>query len=77
MTTTDGTIPNRLPDAEELARMRERILTAMPELRKMQEEIDVLLGGTTDPMRRLDILFMLLSEKVDAMVDALGALDED
>ncbi|HOJ13110.1 MAG TPA: hypothetical protein PLS81_02045 [Deltaproteobacteria bacterium] len=59
-------------EIDALVAQRDRFLSEHPELRALQEEIDALLATTLDPIKRLDILFMLISERLDAMRSSLG-----
>lgn len=52
------------PEIAELLKEREKLLKENPELRETQKEIDNLLSGTIDPEQRLEIVFMLMSEKL-------------
>lgn len=58
------------PEIEQLIAQRERMLREDPHLRELQYEIDTLLGVTLDPMIRLEILGMLMMEKLNALQDA-------
>lgn len=58
------------PEIEQLIAQRERLLKKDPRLREFQKEIDTLLGATFDPALRLEILGMLMLEKLNALQDA-------
>lgn len=58
------------PEIEHLIAQRERLLKEEPGLREYQKEIDALLGATFDPALRLEILGMLMSERLHALQDA-------
>lgn len=58
-----------LREIQELIRQRDRFLSDNPELVSTQEEIDRLLSTTFDPVLRLEILFMLISDKITEMRD--------
>ncbi len=64
---TGGTGEHR--EIQELIRQRDRFLSDNPDLVSTQEEIDRLLGTTFDPVLRLEILFMLISDKINEMRD--------
>lgn len=55
------------PEIQELIDLRDKFLSDHPHLRAMQDEIDTLLSTTLDPSTRLEILFMLISEKLSEM----------
>lgn len=55
------------PEVRELIEERNRFLSEHPQLKPLQGEIDRLLGTTLDPGLRLEILFMLISEKLGRM----------
>lgn len=55
------------PEVEKLITQRNQLLMDHPHLQKMQEEIDGLLNTTLDPVVRLEILFMLMSDKLMEM----------
>ena len=54
-------------EVQELIRQRDRFLSDNPDLMTTQEEIDRMLSTTFDPVLRLEILFMLISEKLGEM----------
>jgi len=54
-------------DIQELIRQRDKLLLDNPDLVRTQEEIDRMLSTTFDPVLRLEILFMLISDKIDEM----------
>jgi hypothetical protein len=55
------------PEIEQIVAQRERLLKQDPRLREFQKEIDALLGATLDPALRLEILGMLMSERLNAL----------
>ncbi len=55
------------PEVQELIALRDRFIADHPQMREAQEEIDRLLSTTLDPRVRLEILFMLISEKLIEM----------
>jgi hypothetical protein len=54
-------------EIQELIRLRDSFLSDNPDLISTQEEIDMLLSTTFDPVLRLEILFMLISDKLTEM----------
>ncbi len=66
--------PAVTPSLESLLAERESILAEKPHLREAQKEIDRLLSTSCDPSVRLDIIFMLLSEKMEKMSNVLNAV---
>jgi hypothetical protein len=60
------------PEVLELIAQRNRLLNDYPHLKATQDEIDMLLGTTLDPHLRLEILFMLISEKLGQMKELFG-----
>ncbi|HNY65267.1 MAG TPA: hypothetical protein PKM41_07485 [Deltaproteobacteria bacterium] len=60
------------PEVQELIEQRNRFLMAHPQLQSTQDEIDRLLGTTLDPHVRLEILFMLITEKLNQMKVLFG-----
>ncbi|HDP24233.1 MAG TPA: hypothetical protein ENN34_02210 [Deltaproteobacteria bacterium] len=46
---------------------RDKFIAEHPHLKSTQEEIDRLMGTTLDPVMRLEILFMLISGKLQDM----------
>ena len=55
------------PEVEKLIAERNQLLKDHPHLKKLQEEVDELLGTTVDPVIRLEILFMLMSDRLMEM----------
>jgi hypothetical protein len=55
------------PEIQELIDLRDKFISDHPQLRAVQEEIDMLLSTSLDPRVRLEILFMLISEKLSEM----------
>lgn len=64
------------PEVRELIEQRNRFLKEHPQLKPMQGEIDGLLGTTLDPGLRLEILFMLISEKLGQMKALFGEVSQ-
>ncbi len=62
------------PELAGLLAQRERLLKDHPQLRKLQDEIDRLLGSTIDPAVRLEILFMLMTDKLHELKGAFAEL---
>jgi len=60
------------PEVQELIDERNRFLKDHPHLKVVQDEIDRLLGTTLDPNLRMEILFMLITEKLGQMKTLLG-----
>jgi len=60
------------PEVRELIEQRNRLLKDYPHLKETQDEIDRLLGTTIDPHLRLEILFMLIAEKLGQMKALFG-----
>lgn len=52
------------PDIERLLAERNQLLKEHPHLVGLQKEIDALLGTTLDPARRLEIIFMIMAERL-------------
>lgn len=52
------------PEVERLIAQRTQFLKDHPQLMELQEEIDTLLRTTLDPVKRLEILFMVMTEKL-------------
>ncbi len=55
------------PEIVRLIAQKNQLLKDHPQLRELQKEIDALLGTTLDPVRRLEILFMVMSDKLMEM----------
>lgn len=55
------------PEIERLIAQRDQLLKDHPHLMEFQKEIDSLLGTTLDPVKRLEILFMVMSDKLMEM----------
>ena len=51
-------------EVRKLIACRDKFIAEHPHLKSTQEEIDRLLGTTLDPMMRLEILFLLISGKL-------------
>ena len=52
------------PEVERLIAQRNKLLRDHPHLRELQEEVDALLSTTIDPVMRLEILFMLMTDRL-------------
>ncbi len=57
------------PEIEALIRRRNALLLEHPQLRGLQEEIDAVLATTLDPLKRSEIIFMLISDKLNELMD--------
>jgi hypothetical protein len=55
------------PEVTRLIAQRNQFLKEHPHLRSLQEEIGSLMGTTIDPMIRLEILFMLMTDRLIEM----------
>jgi hypothetical protein len=55
------------PQVEHLIAQRNQLLKDHPHLRELQEEIDTLLSTTINPVVRLEILFMLMTDRLMEM----------
>ncbi|HOO46830.1 MAG TPA: hypothetical protein PLM29_11410 [Deltaproteobacteria bacterium] len=55
------------PEVQELIAQRDRFIADHPYLKSTQDEIDRLMGTTLDPMIRLEILFMLITDKLSEL----------
>jgi len=62
------------PEVARLIAQRTQLLREHPQLRALQDEIDGLLGTTIDPMVRLEILFMLMTDKLHELKGAFAEL---
>lgn len=62
------------PEVARLIAQRTQLLKEHPQLRALQDEIDGLLGTTIDPMVRLEILFMLMTDRLMEMRKVFGEL---
>ncbi len=51
------------PQVEHLIAQRNQLLKDHPHLRELQEEVDALLSTTINPVIRLEILFMLMTDR--------------
>ncbi len=60
------------PEVRELIERRNRFISDNPRMKEVQEEIDRLMSTTIDPAVRLEILFMLISEKLGEMRQVFG-----
>ena len=65
-----------MDDLNELIKQRDAFLEENPDLKPMQAEIDKMVGTTFDPMQRLDILSMLISDKLKDMSEAWDDIRE-
>lgn len=52
------------PEIERLIALRAQFLSDHPNLMALQMEIDSLLGTTLDPVKRLEILFMIMTDRL-------------
>jgi hypothetical protein len=52
------------PEIERLIAQRDQFLRDHPHLMALQKEIDSLLGTTLDPVKRLEILFMIMTDRL-------------
>lgn len=64
------------PEVQGLIDQRNKLLSDHPHLRAAQDEIDRLLSTTLDPQVRLEILFMLISEKLGEMKTVFGEVTQ-
>jgi len=64
------------PEIEALISQRESLLQEYPHLRELQGEIDSMLTTTLDPLKRSEIIFMLISDKLNELVDVYRDLSE-
>jgi hypothetical protein len=55
------------PQVEHLIAQRNQLLKDHPHLRELQEEVDTLLSTTINPVIRLEILFMLMTDRLIEM----------
>lgn len=55
------------PEVQKLIAQRDRFLADHPYLKSTQDEIDRMMSTTIDPMIRLEILFMLITDKLSEM----------
>jgi hypothetical protein len=55
------------PQVEHLIAQRNQLLKDHPHLRELQEEVDALLSTTINPVIRLEILFMLMTDRLMEM----------
>jgi hypothetical protein len=62
------------PEVERLIAERDQLIKDHPHLRELQAEVDTLLGTTIDPVTRLEILFMLMTDKLMEMRTVFGEL---
>lgn len=62
------------PEVARLIAQRTHLLKEHPQLRALQDEIDGLMGTTIDPMVRLEILFMLMTDRLMEMRKVFGEL---
>jgi len=61
--------PSEKPEIEALIRQRNALLQESPSLLSLQEEIDTMLASTLDPLKRSEIIFMLISDKLNELID--------
>lgn len=57
------------PEIEALIRQRNALLQEHPYLQGLQNEIDTMLATTLDPLKRSEIIFMLISDKLNELID--------
>jgi hypothetical protein len=62
------------PQVEYLIAQRNQLLKEHPHLRELQEEVDDLLSTTIDPVIRLEILFMLMTDRLMEMRSVFAEL---
>jgi hypothetical protein len=55
------------PQVEHLIAQRNQLLKDHPHLQELQEEVDALLSTTINPVIRLEILFMLMTDRLMEM----------
>ncbi|HOS97051.1 MAG TPA: hypothetical protein PLR71_01590 [Deltaproteobacteria bacterium] len=60
------------PEVERLIAQRTRFLEEHPHLMALQNEIDSLLSTTVDPVKRLEILFMVMTERLMELRSVFG-----
>lgn len=56
-----------VPEIQELIDQRNKLIAEHPSLKAAQDEIERLMSTTLDPRIRLEILFMLITEKLSEM----------
>lgn len=64
------------PEIEELIRQRNALLQKHPQLQVLQGELDNLLATTIDPLKRSEIIFMLISDKLVELTDVYRDLSQ-
>lgn len=52
------------PEIQRLVAERDQFLKDHPHLMELQKEIDSLLGTTIDPAKRLEIIFMVMADRL-------------
>ena len=52
------------------------MLQEHPHLQDLQEEIDTMLATTLDPLKRSEIIFMLISDKLNELIDVYRDLSK-
>ena len=60
------------PEIAYLIAQRDQFLKDHPHLMELQKEIDSLLGTTLDPVKRLEILFMIMSDRLTELRSAFA-----
>jgi len=60
------------PEVERLIAQRDQFLNDHPHLMELQEEIDSLLETTIDPAKRLEIIFMIMTDKLMELKSAFA-----
>ncbi|OPZ58430.1 MAG: hypothetical protein BWY87_01455 [Deltaproteobacteria bacterium ADurb.Bin510] len=63
----------RMDELAELLLEREALLEKSPELRAFQQELDDMMAYCCDPSLRLEILCMLLEDKLSELLEAIAA----
>lgn len=64
------------PEIEVLIRQRNALLQQHPYLQDLQDEIDIMLATTLDPLKRSEIIFMLISDKLNELIDVYRDLSK-
>ena len=64
------------PEVEALISQREALLQEYPHLQDLQGEIDSMLATTLDPLKRSEIIFMLISDKLNELMDVYRDLSK-
>ena len=64
------------PEIEALISQRDALLQEYPHLQDLQGEIDSMLATTLDPLKRSEIIFMLISDKLNELMDVYRDLSK-